>query len=875
MRIKHHIHSTLALLMLVGGLAWSTPTAAQDFGPSDTTVIPDLGKYEWPMSPCPEVQIKQKYDHTPLTQYRAKGWDTVVTCSQSQLELSCVSFIPTQNFGGQYTVDPIPYDPPDPTFDGGQKLLDAFKDDDFLDNSTTIPFDFFFFGEKKTAFVLGCNGMITFNTAAVGHICPPELVTQTTPSALPWPNTNTSAPYGADMVSNPTAGKGLMRDAIYGIYSDIQPTPAYLYGNQGIYYGIQQRITAGNDTCKMIIASFNGIPNYPAVRNLDRRNTYQIVCYEGSNIIEVHVKHRDIPNPYYPNPNFAILGIQNATGEPQTTGAPGTPSQFVINNSWAAYFPDTSAAAPNGFNPLTATLDSVAYRFTPRPHPGQPTIVHAQWYRLLDINNDGILDSLPLRKSSDPITDADTNGYYYDLEHKSDLRALSRAFIEPTCESRYVYHLTYSNATGHLYDLHDTIVVGVDRGDSLVVRPSGSLNRDTVLDICSCLFDTRLTMEFPELQDTAEMHYTITRINGGANTPLPDSLFVFGQMYTDPQTRMKRIPVILHPDATALSVQPGEIDSVKLTFQVTFASGCDKTVNFLVRTFPCYDMVVDTGICAGDTFHWDLNGNDYTSATTSPQVKLETVQNCDSVIHLHLAVSDVSYVTFPVSTCKPYTWEKSIGGNGKTYYETNTATAATDTVHLLNQWGCDSTVQLDFTIYPMTPIIDASLEYFDFNHMDVVLTDVSTGGNGRTWFFPTGDPQFGPVAYYSAPYNIDSAVIMLEEVSPYGCIDTAYLTIPFRRDVIWAPNVFTPDIPDGGNDRFHSKSMHLLKEETRVYNRFGELVFRCNEIDCEWDGTYPSGEPCPQGTYIYLIRYNTKYDPHTTHVLKGTVTLIR
>jgi gliding motility-associated-like protein len=88
------------------------------------------------------------------------------------------------------------------------------------------------------------------------------------------------------------------------------------------------------------------------------------------------------------------------------------------------------------------------------------------------------------------------------------------------------------------------------------------------------------------------------------------------------------------------------------------------------------------------------------------------------------------------------------------------------------------------------------------------------------------------------------------------------------------PNAFTPDNP-AGNSTFGSVSTKTVQQEMMVYNRFGELVFRCSGVDCQWDGRNMDGEPCPQGAYAYIIRYTNEFEPQTTKVVKGSVTLIR
>lgn len=823
----------IAGLVVVLSAAGRSATAQAPFGPSDPSVAYECGAYQWPLvqSPCPEVQIKQKHDHTPLKQYRAQGWDTVVTCSQRTLELSCMPYLPVQYFNGQYTVDTIPYDPPDPTFARGTKMP-VSTDDDFAASPTEIPFSFFFYGIQKNAFVLGANGLITFNTASAGKYCPWKFS-----APLPWGSESTNgAPKGiGTTVAN-------MRDAIYGIYEDTHPIASYLHGDQGIYYGVQDE-----EPCRKIICSWNGIPTFPGSRNQQNRCTYQIVCYEGSNIIEVHVKRRGTNSQW--QGGRGLLGIQNATGTLQSSGGVGTPNMYVQNGSPAAFY-------PTGSNLLTTTLDSVAFRFTPQGN----TMAMSKWYRLMD--NDSLVELT---------TDVyDTNGYYVPMgQVMSTCPTLTRAVVTPTRTSRYVFHTRFMDAAEHWYFLYDTIVVGMDTANSINIRPSGMAADVHQLDICASA-DAKLMIEYPELQDTSQLLINITRIRDGVETPLPDSLLTLGALYTDEETRLKTIPSILRQDETARNLRPGQIDSIHIQLIADFISGCHNTADMLVRIFPAYDTTEHHGICQGETFTWAVNGQSYTASTTTPQVNIPTSVGCDSVVHLNLHVSDVSYTIDEQHACKPYTWL-----NGVTYTESNTATALTDTMILVNQWGCDSTLQLDFTLTPMTPVIASDREYFDYDNLDVVLTDISTGGSTRVWHLPGGQTREVPSFTYTVSPNVDTAHIMMVEYSLYGCIDTAYLDLPFRHNVIWVPNVFVPTDDESGNGTFHSVSRHLTKQQTYIYDRRGIVVFQCEGIDCQWDGRDLNGNPCPQGGYVYVIRYVTEYDPATTHLLKGAVTLLR
>ncbi len=160
------------------------------------------------------------------------------------------------------------------------------------------------------------------------------------------------------------------------------------------------------------------------------------------------------------------------------------------------------------------------------------------------------------------------------------------------------------------------------------------------------------------------------------------------------------------------------------------------------------------------------------------------------------------------------------------------------------------------------------------DHLDVVLTDISTGGDSRRWVFPTGPEQTSPVAYYTIPANLDEADIKLIAASPYGCIDSTNIVIPLNKEFFWIPNAFTPDNPNG-NNLFGSVSVGTLSQEMYIYNRFGEQVYFCSGIDCTWDGHDIHGQACPQGAYVYIIRYTNVFSPKETIVVKGAVTLIR
>lgn len=839
--------SLITFFLLCGGMA---------FGQSDCET------YHWPevISPCPEVQIKQKHDHTPKAQYRHNGWDTVIDCNTpgEGIILSCMPYIPVQYFNGTYVVEQIPYNPPDTTFylnynaviDGSnpyKKKLAIQNDDDWAPSYINIAFPFYFFGIRKNKFLLGDNGIVTFATPAGytgGLDCP-----YATTTALPWTSTS-SVPHSAGSSYDDI----LMRDAIYGVYEDTYTgsNGSYMSGNQGIYYGVLDEFP-----CRKIIASWNQIPVFS---DQTKRQTYQIVCYEGSNIIEVHIKQRKCCSST--NSGHGLIGIQNATGQPQVKSYNDQdPNFFVVNGSPAAFW-------PTGYNVFTSALDTIAFRFTPQGLTDKGSF----WYRIFDDGRDSI--RLP---EYDPVYNPeavnDTNGYSIPMDPYSDCPTLTKAIVKPSTPSKYVYCLRFMNANGDWYRLNDTITIGIDTVNDLSLVKNDSDGDPRVYNICE-RSTAAMSLNMTAMQDTSSIEWHIYRQRNGEQVELdnPRSLLNFGTISTVGD--VKTLPITLNTSTLPSSGTRNRIDSLYIRSIVDFTSGCHNNDLILIRIYPNFDTIVEDGICQGETYTWnpsDAFGHSYSYTYTEPTdpsttfVTLQSTPGCDSTVHLALTVSDVSHTIDYVDDCQAIVWL-----DGNTYEQDNN----TATIVLKNRYDCDSVVQLNFTLHPLTARLRSNVEQFTLDNLDAVLTDISINGNGRVWKLPAMADQTTPTAYYSIPVEMDGAEILLIESSEYGCIDTASIYIPLNKENFWLPNVFTPDNPNG-NNLFGSVSTKTLYEEMLIYNRRGELVFRCETPDCTWDGRDLNGNPCVQDAYVYIIRYTNEFNPKETKVIKGTVTLLR
>lgn len=215
-----------------------------------------------------------------------------------------------------YEVKPIPYSPPYPLTEGDD--VDLQSDDQFT-GITYLPFKFCFYENVYDKLLMAPNGYLTFNTQYANQHSPWNL--QGFTSNLPLPNIPEEA-----------------RNAIYGVYEDIDPRVAINTGTGTFKWAIR-----GEAPCRVFINSYFDIPLFS---HNSLRQSYQIVLYEGTNIIDVYVMKRHLPPSW--NGGRGIIGVQNADGT-KATCAPGRD----MLDKWST------------INPTTGKNVAEAWRFTP------------------------------------------------------------------------------------------------------------------------------------------------------------------------------------------------------------------------------------------------------------------------------------------------------------------------------------------------------------------------------------------------------------------------------------------------------------------------------------------------------------------------------
>lgn len=158
--------------------------------------------------------------------------------------------------------------------------------------------------------------------------------------------------------------------------------------------------------------------------------------------------------------------------------------------------------------------------------------------------------------------------------------------------------------------------------------------------------------------------------------------------------------------------------------------------------------------------------------------------------------------------------------------------------------------------------------------LTVNFTNHSTGNiTSYYWDFGNGtnSTDTDPLTEYT---DHGTYVVVL---TAYGaashCFDTASFTIIAEGETeIAIPNVFSPN-GDGVNDYFFVTGRNILNYSLQIFDRWGKKVYETTDPKAEWDGKRKSGAEASEGTYYFVISYDTL--DGTTKTVNKYITLVR
>lgn len=334
--------------------------------------------------------------------------------------------------------------------------------------------------------------------------------------------------------------------------------------------------------------------------------------------------------------------------------------------------------------------------------------------------------------------------------------------------------------------------------------------------------------------------------------------------------------------------------------------GCDsiEVLNLVVnRTYSTFDTVY---ICNNTTYTY--RDNEY-----APQQivdSLQTVNQCDSVVHIDIFYFDSTFYAdgllsldgeywtrgdSSIASCVPLTLHTLDSSSSHTaiswYYGNGDTSDGTDSLYTYHEPGIYTVTMIATSAdgcYDTATFVDAVQVFprplaqfswspelpsiLDPSTQLINLTEPDDGTNTYKWYFyqldsttSIVDSSFEVSPYHQWPeddYIADAHDVSLIAYQWFAsltgdtlfCTDTTILPITIFNILLQFPNTVTPN-GDGINDTWYVINLveHGLYpvNRLRIYNRWGRLVFKRDNISSDDDRWDPNECDCPDGTYFF------------------------
>lgn len=366
-----------------------------------------------------------------------------------------------------------------------------------------------------------------------------------------------------------------------------------------------------------------------------------------------------------------------------------------------------------------------------------------------------------------------------------------------------------------------------------------------------------VTFNFNNLPGTADNF--IVNVNNGPDVVLPANQFNYVVNGLDPD---ETVEIKVRRTGTLACEESGET-----SFTCTSKACAFDVVEPQFKSSQEY-------ICAGETFTISLKSNtipngDYAVTFTNTRNGLvDNLQNISNFV-----------ITEDNGTARSYTAPST---NVSASYVYNAR------FEMLNQPGCETQIvelnfelvvspnpEVRFVAVATTPsVVGQFINEYTFNNL---TSNVSI----EDWDFGDGTflhRNYDSTIYVTPPSNVyaeeGTYVVTLQVTNEFGCVGTGVIDKPITVSTIpeiFIPNTFSPN-GDNNNDEFKVFGENIKLVSLKVFNNYGNELYRSGDLAEGWDGTY-EGEDQPSGVYAYTaviedflgIKYNRE----------GTVTLIR
>jgi gliding motility-associated-like protein len=727
-------------------------------------------------------------------------------------------------------------------------MQQVFLTDDQYSGVINIGFPFTFYGNVYNQLLISSNNYVTFDLS----------------NANGYSNWNITA-----SIPSPS----LPLNTIMCPYQDINPS-----AGGTIEYGIMG--TAPN---RIFVVRYNLVPMFSCVSD---NFCSSLLLYEGTNHIEVHLDNKPLCPSW--NSGVAIEGVQDAAGV-NGTAAPGRnyPTQWTASADAYAFTPTT----PSNYN-----ADTIPY---------VPTLSETgiEWW-----DTDGNFLGTGFEITVTPTND--TTGYY--IVYNQCYVGSGGTANEDTA---WVYHhllpqIITTTTSINCMDSIGIAVAEVSGNAPFIYQWDDQLNQttDTAINLSAGTYTITVidsngcVDQAIAIIDSAAYIYnaliTDVSCNGDADgnvliesLPMDSTLIFQWDQNAGSQTSDTAINLAAGNYAVYITDTIGCIDTIDVEVNEPLAlSVISNVLNPSCNGLSDGSIMVNvSGGTPGYIYSWgsnqlvglgegaypltitDTNNCTYidTFLITEPSAINTVLDSMDASCGL----SDGLIIATTQGGTPGYTYTWSPGGLGTDTLNNIGAGFYTVIVNDIN--GCADTAStmvneqkgygVDFTITPNQGIIPLTVSFFNNSFNCTNYSWTFDNGNFSTLTSP--DPEI-----YE---NAGSYTVTLIGCNSSGldrCCDTITRTVTAESTshCSWT-NVITPN-GDGFNDLFKINCDKIVEFDIVIFNRWGNEVFRSNDINISWDGT-KNGTEITQGTYFFII--NAKGIDDVYWKEKGTVTLIR
>ena len=804
--------------------------------------------------------------------------------------------------GAPYTISTIPYTP-DPYTAGTQVTLS----DDSQTGLLNIGFNFCYYGNTYSQFIIGANNFITF-----------------------------SAGGSATWVTTPIPNPGTVpKNAIMGPWQDINP---------GVGGTVRYQVY-GVAPFRRLVVSWNNIPMFSCTGQL---YTSQIVIYETTNIIETFIQNKSICSTW--NSGNAVHGLHNINGTSAVTVTGRNNTQWTATNEGLRFNPGalgvewastTGATFPynNGVLNLTIIPPGTTGYFLRSTCGGVGSISDTTFITRVSASVTATATPDICSSGIGTVTANPGNGTAPFQFSWPTLAASTQTVNNVNGGTYSVFMLDANNCpatatvtvgnTPANYTNSSTVVTCPGAADGTatasMVPPLGNLTylwndpagqtTETATGLTAGNYTCVITSD---IGCVGTINVTVGQIPGMIAT-LANKVDVTCNSSNDgilAYTITQGTPTYTYSwdNSTSAAASATDLYAGIHTLTITDANNCVITITDTIGepdSLSIAFLTPPTQICPEDqitlsvtglggsspyTFIWSENGNVIGTGTsisvdplnTNTAYCVEITEACGSpttdsctVIFFPTAIQPI-LTPNKLEDCTPSVFEFYNNSVNGSEIATTFITFSDGNSYLLNGTDSVSNLFIQPTFYsagmtvtsiygcvytdtftnlinvkPLpTPDFTFSSNPATFFETNIQLQDRSSADViAWEWISPNSSPALSylknPV--FTFPEGIvGSYPITLIVTTPNGCSDSITYTMQIVEDVLfYAPNSFTPD-GDEYNQAWGVSigGLDIYRFDLYIFNRWGEMIWESHNPAEKWDGTY-KGKLVPTGTYVW------------------------